>query len=153
MHIKVIAVAKLGRGSISDIIADYAKRLPWTLQWREIDSRKAMPVEARIREEATRMMAERRNGSLLIALDEKGKNLNSTDFAALFHHAQADGIRAVDILIGGADGLHETVRQSADHLISFGKLTWPHMLVRAMLAEQIYRAWSITAGHPYHRNG
>ena len=87
----------------------------------------------------------------IVALDERGRTETSDAFARRLAHWRDDGVRTVGFVIGGADGLDETVRKKADFVLSFGALTWPHMLVRAMLAEQIYRAQSILAGHPYHR--
>ena len=88
-----------------------------------------------------------------VALDERGKQLESTAFAALLGRWRDDGVREVRFLIGAADGHEATLRQEADLLLAFGAATWPHMLARAMLAEQLWRATSILSGHPYHRDG
>ena len=87
----------------------------------------------------------------IVVLDERGKNETSEEFAARLGHWRDDSARAVAFLIGGADGLDDVVRDRAEAALSFGRLTWPHMLVRALLAEQLYRAHSILSGHPYHR--
>nr|WP_243451741.1 23S rRNA (pseudouridine(1915)-N(3))-methyltransferase RlmH [Sphingosinicella soli] len=89
----------------------------------------------------------------LVALDERGDTLPSAAFAERLGRWRDDGVREARFLIGGADGHDAETRAEADLLISFGKGTWPHLLVRAMLAEQLYRATSILAGHPYHREG
>lgn len=90
-------------------------------------------------------------GSALCALDERGKLRSSPDFAALLTRYRDQGTRDFTFLIGGADGLCDTLRQQSNELLSFGKMVWPHMLARVMLTEQIYRAISILSGAPYHR--
>ncbi len=86
-----------------------------------------------------------------VLLDERGKNLASEEFAAILGRWRDEGVREARFLIGAADGHDEGLRHEADLLLAFGKATWPHLLARAMLAEQLYRATSILAGHPYHR--
>ena len=88
-----------------------------------------------------------------VLLDERGKQLSSEQFAALLGRWRDEGVRETRFLIGAADGHGETARGQADLLIAFGAMTWPHMMARAMLAEQLWRATSILAGHPYHRAG
>ncbi len=88
--------------------------------------------------------------ALVVALDERGKNVSSADFAKLIAKWQSSG-STIAFLIGGADGHGDPVRARADNLLALGTMTWPHLLVRAMLCEQLYRAQQILAGHPYHR--
>ncbi len=88
-----------------------------------------------------------------VVLDEKGKQLTSMQFADILRDWRDDGVRETAFMIGAADGFDNEVRQGADLLIAYGKATWPHMIARAMLAEQLWRATSIIAGHPYHREG
>lgn len=88
----------------------------------------------------------------VIALDERGKQLDSRGFAAALGRFADDGRREIAVLIGGADGLDGETRAAADMAVSFGRLTWPHLLARVMLAEQLYRAHTILTGHPYHRD-
>jgi 23S rRNA (pseudouridine1915-N3)-methyltransferase len=90
-------------------------------------------------------------GAIAIALDERGEDLASTDFAARLGHWLQSGAPALAFLIGAADGLPPALRNAAAARLAFGRATWPHLLVRVMLAEQIYRALTIAAGHPYHR--
>ncbi len=89
----------------------------------------------------------------IIALDETGENWTSKAFAELLNRWRDNGVREARFLIGAADGLTEEERNSADHFFSFGKATWPHLMARAMLAEQLFRATAIIANHPYHREG
>lgn len=92
-------------------------------------------------------------GALVLALDETGKDLSSLAFSKMIAKARDDGVRDAAFLIGGADGHARDLLPAGARLVSFGKATWPHMLVRAMLAEQLYRAVSVIAGTPYHREG
>ncbi len=130
----------MGRGPEADLIARYAKRIAWPFEISELPDvgGKAPPLST-----ATK----------IIALDEGGAQMTSSALAALLEGWRDGGTREVRFLIGAADGLTAQERASADQTIAFGAATWPHMLVRVMLVEQLYRATSIIAGHPYHREG
>ena len=149
MH--VIAVGKVRAGPERDIFDAYRKRLPWTVETREVEARRHAGTEERRREEGRLLLKAAPAGAHIIALDEHGATLSSADFAERIGRWRDDGAPALAFLIGGADGLDKEVRRSAAMLLSLGAMTWPHQLVRAMLAEQLYRASSILAGHPYHR--
>lgn len=88
-----------------------------------------------------------------VLLDERGKTLASEEFAAILARWRDEGVRETRFVLGAADGHSETERQAADLLLAMGAMTWPHLLARAMLMEQLYRATTIVAGHPYHRSG
>ncbi|MCL4169023.1 UNVERIFIED_CONTAM: hypothetical protein GTU68_054552, partial [Idotea baltica] len=90
-------------------------------------------------------------GALLIALDERGKDISSQDFANILQDGLNNSVPQIAFAIGGADGHSKELRQNASKIISFGKLTWPHQIARVMLSEQIYRGITIISGHPYHR--
>lgn len=94
-----------------------------------------------------------RDGAKVVLLDETGETLGSKAFAERLGRWRDDGVREVQFMIGAADGFDDAARAGADLLLSFGRLTWPHLLARAMLAEQLFRAISILANHPYHREG
>ena len=130
----------MGRCPEADLIARYAKRLTWPFQITELPDTggKAPPAGP---------------GIVTIAMDETGEQLTSAGFAQKLEKWRDTGTRELRILIGAADGLTAEERASANLFIAFGKATWPHMLARAMLVEQLYRATSIIAGHPYHREG
>lgn len=130
----------MGRGPEADLIDRYAKRLTWPFQVSELPDTGGKPVPIG-------------PNTRIVALDEGGEQISSMDLARLLERWRDDGVRETRFLIGAADGLTRDERMSADWSISFGKVTWPHMMVRAMLAEQLYRATSIIAGHPYHREG
>lgn len=104
-------------------------------------------------DESAHLLKRIEDGDRVIALDERGHDLSSEALSSLICGWRDDGARTARFLIGGADGHAPALRQRADRVLCFGKATWPHMLVRAMLAEQIYRAAAIAANHPYHRSG
>lgn len=113
-------------------------------------SRKASPDDRR-REETAALRAQKSAGARLIALDERGRSIASTAFAGILADWRDQGAPAMVAAIGGPDGHDPALRDEADLVLSFGPATWPHLLVRVMLCEQIYRAMTILAGHPYHR--
>lgn len=129
----------------------YAQRLKMPFEVREFEAKASLPLAKRQDEEAQLLLSPFTDHAFLIALDERGTEMTSAAFADLMQRIQTDGYKALGFLIGGADGHHPMVHKRADVLISFGRMTWPHMLVRALVAEQLYRAESILAGHPYHR--
>lgn len=116
-----------------------------------VDVSRAASAKARMMEEAGRLKRKIPPGARRIALDRRGKPATSEEFAQRLAKWRDAGTRDLVFLIGGPDGLAGELRDAADERLAFGPQTWPHLLVRAMLAEQIYRAFSILAGHPYHR--
>lgn len=153
MHISIIAIGRMQRGPEQTLMTEYLGRLPWKYSVTELEIKKqsANSAERKARE-AEKLLAAIPTGAVVVALDEGGKALTSRAFAAKIDDWQSTGIRDIVFIIGGADGLDPSVTGKAQLKLAFGSLTWPHMLVRVMLAEQIYRAWSINAGHPYHRD-
>lgn len=131
---------------------DYAQLLREPLDLIEVDVRKQLPMQKRRAAEAERLLDKVPPGAIIVALDETGKTLSSRDLANRIGGWRDDGEACIAFLIGGADGLDETVRARAHLTLSFGRMTWPHLLVRGMLAEQLYRVQQILAGHPYHRD-
>ncbi|MBB24180.1 MAG: 23S rRNA (pseudouridine(1915)-N(3))-methyltransferase RlmH [Geminicoccus sp.] len=145
MSVTVYAVGKLKRGPETELVTRYQtrlKRLKTTL--REFPER-----VSKVREGAD-LLAALPGSSFVIALDDCGEDMTSPDFARLLGERVDQG-QSLSFIIGGADGLSDNVRERADRLIRFGRLTWPHQLVRGLLLEQIYRAETILLGHPYHR--
>jgi len=145
MKILILAIGKMKKSAPEAlIIAEYAKRLSWTLEIKEKDN-------ASQAEEAKFLLESVPSGAKVIALDERGENVSSPELAKRIGNWQANGASCICFLIGGADGHLPEVRKRADLVLSFGKLTLPHMLMRTVLAEQIYRIETIIKGHPYHR--
>lgn len=129
------------------LIESYKKRLPFTLNFIQILIKKNLPSEELKKAEGEKIIACLSSNETVFALDERGDNLDSKKFSQLIFNSSGN----VAFIIGGAFGLSEEVRKKADHLISFGKMTWPHMIVRMLLTEQIYRAHTIKNNHPYHK--
>jgi 23S rRNA (pseudouridine1915-N3)-methyltransferase len=152
VQIIVAAIGKAKPGPEKELFAAYAARLPWRIDLKEIEIKKEMAMDARRAREGEALLAAIPEGARIIALDERGKAETSEVFAKRLGRWRDDGVRCVAFIIGGADGLDEALRKRADAVLSFGALTWPHMLVRALLAEQVYRAHTILTGHPYHRS-
>jgi 23S rRNA (pseudouridine1915-N3)-methyltransferase len=140
MLLHIVARGKIGRGPEAELVERYLKRVPWPVRVTELA------------ETGGRLPAPAEN-AVTILLDEKGEPLPSVDLARRLERWRDDGKREARFLIGGADGFGEGERASADLLLAFGRATWPHLLARAMLAEQLWRATAILANHPYHREG
>jgi 23S rRNA (pseudouridine1915-N3)-methyltransferase len=136
----IVARGRIGRSPEAELVERYAKRLTWPLRLTELpDTGGKLPaIEPQTR---------------LVLLDETGVVLPSREIAATLGRWRDDGVREARFMIGAADGFDDAERAEADLLLSFGRATWPHLLARAMLAEQLYRATSILANHPYHREG
>jgi 23S rRNA (pseudouridine1915-N3)-methyltransferase len=136
----IIARGKIGRSPEAELTERYLKRISWPTRITELPDRGGQLPEAQ-------------GNAVTVALDERGKPLSSMELAKKLEGWRDTGRREARFLIGAADGHEEELRGNADLLLSFGPATWPHLLVRAMLAEQLFRATSILANHPYHREG
>lgn len=159
MRVGLFAVGRLKAGPEKDLAARYLERFAKAgpaigLEFSrviEVTESRNQQAEARKREEAAALDKALPEGAVLILLDERGKALGSEDFADMIGKFRDAGKRDLFVAIGGADGLDPTLTARADAQICFGKMTWPHQLVRIMAAEQLYRAVTILSGHPYHR--
>lgn len=140
MRLHIVARGKFGRSPEQELVERYVKRINWEVKLSELPEQggKAPKISDQTK---------------IIALDETGENWTSKAFAEILNRWRDNGVREARFLIGAADGLTEEERNSADHFFSFGKATWPHLMARAMLAEQLFRATAIIANHPYHREG
>lgn len=155
MRLHLLAVGRMKTGPEADMVRDYLARADRTgralgigpCELREIDDRKGGGPVA----EAALLEAAIPVGARLVALDERGTQMTSPAFAELLARWRDEGARDAAFVIGGADGLDPGLRDRADATQSFGRMVWPHMLARVMLAEQLYRAATILAGSPYHR--
>lgn len=156
MRLTLLAVGRLRCGPLQTLFDDYARRLGGgplgPLSVKEVEERKPLPAPALKAREGALLLASLPEGARLVALDERGRSLDSRGFAAQLGRWREEGVRETAFAIGGADGLDEAVRAHADLLLSLGALTWPHQLVRVLLAEQLFRADAILQGHPYHRD-
>ncbi len=140
MLLHIIARGKLGRSPEAELVDRYFTRITWDTKLTELP-------------ETGGRIPQPKEPFRTIVLDEKGRDLPSGKLAEILGDWRDGGMRETRFLIGAADGHSDEDRAGADLVLGFGKATWPHLLVRAMLAEQIYRATSILAGHPYHRAG
>lgn len=139
MLLHIVARGRIGRSPEGELVERYLKRVAWPTKVTELPDKGGRMPPA--------------DGAKIVMLDETGDVPGSVAFAEKLGRWRDDGVREVRFLIGAADGFDDADRASADMLLSFGRLTWPHMLARAMLAEQLWRATAILAGHPYHREG
>ena len=145
MKVCIVAIGKSKQGSPEQELFDmYKKRSGWSVEVREKNN-------ATQQEEAEFLQKSIPNGAKVVVLDEKGENLSSLELAHKIEAWQSEGCSEICFLIGGADGHLPQTREKADLILSFGRLTMPHMLFRTVLMEQIYRVQAITSGHPYHR--
>jgi 23S rRNA (pseudouridine1915-N3)-methyltransferase len=151
MRLVIASVGRFRGGPLQAMYTEYADRLPWPIELKEVEEKKPLKGEKRKSREAELLMGAVPQGSTLIALHEKGKSMTSPDFAQMLGRYADDGVQTVSFLIGGADGHSKETLARADRLLSLGDMTWPHLMVRGLLAEQLYRASAILANHPYHR--
>lgn len=140
MLLHIVARGRIGRGPEAELVSRYLKRIAWPTKVTELpDTGGKAPTPA--------------ERGVTVLLDETGETLSSTELAKKLERWRDDGVREARFVIGAADGFDDAARGRADLLLSFGRATWPHLLARAMLAEQLFRATSILANHPYHREG
>ena len=140
MLLHIVARGKIGRSPEAELVERYLKRMAWPVKLTELaDDRRPAPAFP--------------DNGVSVLLDERGHALSSMELARKLEQWRDGGKREARFSIGGADGHGEDDRSTADMLLSFGPATWPHLLVRAMLAEQLFRATAILANHPYHREG
>lgn len=140
MLLHIVARGRIGRGPEAELVERYLKRVTWPTKLTELpDTGGKVPAAE--------------PGTKVVMLDETGEVLPSKAFAEKLGNWRDHGVREARFLIGAADGFGDAERAQADLLLSFGRATWPHLLARAMLAEQLWRAVSILANHPYHREG
>ena len=150
MGIVIVAVGRAKAGPILLLCDEYRRRIPFSVEMREVEERRPLSGGERKAREGALLLAAIPDNSLILALDERGKAFDSAAFARQFA-AWRERSANLAFVIGGADGLTEAVLEKASTRLAFGAMTWPHMLVRAMLLEQLYRAHTILTGHPYHR--
>ncbi|MEO9461781.1 MAG: 23S rRNA (pseudouridine(1915)-N(3))-methyltransferase RlmH [Marinomonas sp.] len=140
MLLHVIARGKIARSPEAELVARYDKRITWPTKLTELP-------------ESSGKIPEPQTPYKTVLLDERGKNLASEELAKIIGNWRDDGMREARFILGAADGHSKEERAEADLLLAFGNATWPHLMARAMLMEQLYRVTAILAGHPYHRAG
>ena len=159
MRLTVVAVGRMKAGPERELWDRYVRRLAGMasalgvtpVEWREVEEGRARGVDERRAEEARAILAAAPKGGWLAALDERGAALTSAQWAGEIGKARDGATSSYTVAIGGPDGLDPSLRAAARAVLSFCAMTWPHQIVRVMAAEQLYRAFSILAGHPYHR--
>jgi 23S rRNA (pseudouridine1915-N3)-methyltransferase len=151
VRLTIACIGRAGRGPERDLYEHYAGRIRWPLALRELEEKRKLPAAELVRREGGLLLDAVPDKAVLVALDRRGKVVDSAAFARRLGRWRDDGVPDVAFLIGGADGHGEALLKKAALVLSFGTMTWPHLLARAMLAEQIYRAQQLLAGHPYHR--
>jgi 23S rRNA (pseudouridine1915-N3)-methyltransferase len=150
-ELRLLAVGRIGHGPEAALFARYNDRLRPKFTVTEYAEARGSPAEMR-RREAAALLGGLPEAGLVVALDLGGTARSSEGFAALLSRWEQMG-RPLCFVIGGAEGLDGSMLDRADYVLSLGPLTWPHLLARVMLAEQVFRARTIAAGHPYHRGG
>ena len=153
MKIIIGAVGKMKKKSSEEaLINEYVSKTRWPVEIKEVEEKRTLPVDELKSAESELLLKALPNDAKIVVLDERGETLSSRELAGRLRTWQDSGVGTVAFLIGGANGHSETLRQRADLKLSFGRMTLPHMLMRVVLAEQIYRAKTILDGHPYHKD-
>ncbi len=153
MKIQIIAIGKIKKGAIQSLFSQYAMRIKrWKFDVKEFAESQAQSVETRKIEEAQKILSQVKNDGVVVALDERGEHLSSPQMAQFIAQQENASCSYIYFVIGGPDGLDESIRAKAKNTWALGRATWPHQLARALLTEQIYRSQTIIEGHPYHRN-
>jgi 23S rRNA (pseudouridine1915-N3)-methyltransferase len=147
----IAAVGRMKAGPLAELQSEYVKRLSGPIGIKEVEERRTLPPADRKAKEGELLLAALPEDALLVALDERGTTLTSAGFADRLQRWRLDGVKTLAFAIGGADGLAQPLVQRSSVSLSLGVMTWPHLLARILLLEQLYRAQQILAGHPYHR--
>ena len=152
MRITICAIGRVRGNPAAGICEAYQKRLPWDVTIQELEVKKHQKGEKRLWAEAKLLQESIPKRATIIALDAQGKILSSKAFARRICFFRDEGNLDIAFLIGGAEGLHQNILETAELVLSLGAMTWPHLMARAMLMEQLYRTHTILTGHPYHRD-
>ena len=153
MKIIIGAVGKMKKKSPEEaLINDYISKTRWPVEIKEVEEKRSLPVDDLKSAESELLLKALPNDAKIVVLDERGETLSSRELADKIRVWQDGGVGTVAFLIGGANGHSDALRRRADLKLSFGRMTLPHMLMRVVLVEQIYRAKTILDGHPYHRD-
>ena len=150
MKINIITIGNFkSNDSYKELFDEYKKRIKCEINLIELKTKQQNSIEEQKKFEADLLLKSRNKNNKLIVLDERGKIISTIDFQNLINKFKIDG--DIDVIIGGSDGLTEEVRNQADFVMSFGKMVFPHLMVRVMIIEQLYRVYTLNNGHPYHK--
>jgi len=155
MEFSILSIGKWKASPEKSLFESYLRRMPWQIQLVELDSRERDDLQRQKQEEAQRLRETCKQLAVrkIIVLDERGKDWTSRELATTLRRWQDEqAVRKVAVIIGGHAGIAAELRDEADLCLSLGKMTWPHLLVRALVAEQLYRSHCILTNHPYHRD-
>ena len=152
MRITILAVGKIRHGIFSQLYEHYASRLQWEVILHEIEPLTQKNPHERRKDEAIRLLALVPDKAQIITLDESGKIISSRELASWVGRQIEEGIKDICLIIGGPQGLESNILLKSHLIIALGRATWPHLLVRGMIAEQLYRIQQILSGHPYHKD-
>jgi 23S rRNA (pseudouridine1915-N3)-methyltransferase len=154
VKVTIAAIGKTKSGCAEmQLASSYLSRIPWQTEIKETEEKRPLPPIKLIEQEANLLLELAPNNGLRIILDETGKTMDSPDFAKWIGAQQEQGVSQFSFFIGGAHGHGQALRKQANMSLSLGSMTWPHLLVRTLLAEQLYRAYTILTNHPYHKSG
>ncbi len=151
MDVTILAVGRWKRGPERELFERYVERCPWRIELVELVLTRSVAAGALRRAESDLLRTRLDGRRPFLMLDERGEDLTSEAFAEMFGRFRDAGTRGIAFVIGGADGVDDALRAAATRTVAFGRTTWPHLLTRVLLAEQLYRASTILARHPYHR--
>ncbi len=151
MHILIAAVGRLKAGPERSLFEHYSSRITFPFRLKEVEEKRRLPAGKLRKREAELLLEAAPQGAMIVAMDERGQALSSAALANRVGAWRDEGWRDVAFLIGGPQGLDEKLKGRADLILSLGPMTWPHLLARGLLVEQIYRTQCILSGHPYHR--
>ena len=151
MNIKILSVGLFKNSEYKSIFFDYISKLSWKVELKELKPSKHKNPLIRAEKDSNNLLKNVTKNEIIISLDKSGRNLSTENLNQLIAEYRLDN-RSIAFLIGGPDGISIECLEKSNLIISFGKMTWPHLLARLMLAEQLYRVSSIISKHPYHRN-
>jgi len=151
MKINILSIGKFKDENCESLFLEYKKRTKFDITLKELNLKKNFEGEKLKEEEGKLLLQNINNNSKTIVLDERGKIISTIEFCDLITKYQNNSIGEVNFIIGGAEGLSQEVRDKADFILSFGKMVFPHLFVRVMLMEQLYRVYTLQNGHPYHK--
>ena len=152
MRITILAVGKIRNSIFNQLYELYIKRLRWEVVLYEIEPHNKKNLAAQQKDESTQLIALIPSEACVITLDERGKLLSSRELASWIEEKIEEGTKDICVIIGGSNGLDPNILLKSNLVLALGRATWPHLMVRGMIAEQIYRVQQILSGHPYHKD-